>query len=132
MHICVLTHIQIAEPRRPKSRSTPSRLVEAAAYGQVHLLQCASGSSVFISTNATMSDLPGPGRGLDKLYSRAGKILELCIYRFAHRCGYGPPAVYERFHVSLPLLRYPFIHVTETGGKAEVSIVWDRLLEYAQ
>lgn len=45
---------------------------------------------------ATMSDLPGAGRALGKLYSRGGKILEHAISRLAHRLGYGPFAAFER------------------------------------
>ena len=80
-----------------------------------------------------MSDLPGPGRGLGKLYSRAGKILELCIYRFAHKCGYGPHAVYERFwavaEVEYKYFRIIWRHVEAI---AKAAIVWDRLLKYVQ
>ena len=80
-----------------------------------------------------MSDLPGPGRGLGKLYSRAGKILELCIFRFAHRCGYGPHAVYERFCAADAIV---FVNFWAVGWNDEVTaktaIVWDTLLEYAQ
>ena len=80
-----------------------------------------------------MSDLPGPGRGIDKLYSRAGRILELCIYRFAHRCGYGPHAVYERFSTlaHTRILRFMFFQ-DGNGVIAKTAIAWDKLLEYAQ
>ena len=36
------------------------------------------------STNMTMSNLPGPGRLLGKLYSRAGRLLEYTILNIAH------------------------------------------------
>ena len=49
-------------------------------------------SQISISSTATMSDLPGPGRALDALYSRAGRILERFINVNAHRCGFGPYA----------------------------------------
>jgi hypothetical protein len=42
---------------------------------------------------ATASNLPGPGRGLGKLYSRGGRILERSISLIAHRLGFGPYAV---------------------------------------
>lgn len=54
-------------------------------------------SNISISSTMTASDLPGPGRALGNLYSRAGKILEVCIARFAYKCGFGPHAVAERF-----------------------------------
>lgn len=85
-----------------------------------------------------MSDLPGPGRGLDKFYSRAGKILELCIYRFAHTCGFGPHAVYERFYAlirdNIVYTRYGIITLrpSDTSKRPKAAIVWDTLLEYAQ
>ena len=80
-----------------------------------------------------MSDLPGPGRAVGKLYSRAGRILELCIYRFAHRCGFGPHAVYERFWAVVEV-RYVYLWIDRWDNevKAKTGIVWDTLLKYAQ
>jgi hypothetical protein len=49
-----------------------------------------------ISTNATESDRPGPGRTLGNLYSRGGRLLERCIASLAYKCGYGPVAAHER------------------------------------
>lgn len=46
-----------------------------------------------ISTNATLDDLPGPGRGLDKLYQRVGRRIELTANLYADRLGFGPSAV---------------------------------------
>lgn len=45
------------------------------------------------STNATASDLPGPGRILGNLYSRGGRPLERALGRFAHRVGLFPRSV---------------------------------------
>ena len=94
--------------------------------------QHAIASSESFSTNATMSDLPGPGRGIGRLYSRAGKILELCIYRFAHRCGYGPHAVYERFYALMVELPFPLLFRRDDVTSTKTAIVWDTLLKYAQ
>lgn len=44
------------------------------------------------STNATASDLPGPGRILGNLYSRGGRPLERALGRLAHRVGLLPPS----------------------------------------
>lgn len=44
------------------------------------------------STNATASDLPGPGRILGNLYSRGGRPLERALGRLAHRIGLLPPS----------------------------------------
>lgn len=48
-------------------------------------------SSDTISTNDTASDLPGPGRTLDRLYQFAGRKLERAIGQIAHRVGYDGP-----------------------------------------
>ena len=45
-------------------------------------------SSFTISTNATTTNLPGPGRTLDLLYQYAGRKLENAIGRVAQRIGY--------------------------------------------
>jgi hypothetical protein len=52
-------------------------------------------------SDETMSDLPGPGRGIGKLYSRGGRRLEKCISRVAHKLGYGPLAIAKRMEVRL-------------------------------
>lgn len=49
-----------------------------------------------MSTNMTMSNLPGPGRTLGKLYSSAGRSLEKSFGRLAHAAGYGPFAASQR------------------------------------
>ena len=79
-----------------------------------------------------MSDLPGPGRGIGKLFSRAGKILELCIYQFAHRCGYGPHAVCEQFYALMVKLPLPLLFGHDDGPRAKAAVVWDTLLKYVQ
>ena len=45
------------------------------------------------STNATVDNLPGPGRLLGNLYSSAGRRLEDGLGRVASRMGYGPNAM---------------------------------------
>ena len=49
-----------------------------------------------LSTNYTMSNLPGAGRVLGNLYSIAGRRLERTVGSFAHRAGIGPNATYEK------------------------------------
>lgn len=46
-----------------------------------------------ISTNATESDLPGPGRTLGRLYNALGRHLEFFLNYLAERRGLGPAAV---------------------------------------
>ena len=130
---CILTNCKTTELRH--SKSTPNQqFPEMAVDWPRYLSQYASTSTVSISSTATMSDLPGPGRSLDKLYSRAGRILELCIYRFAHRCGYGPHAVYGRFCTLVIRPQYPLFMRPNDSAKAKaiMPIVWDALLKYAQ
>ena len=45
------------------------------------------------STNATESDLPGPGRTLGKVYKNIGRRLEEFLNDLAERKGLGPSAV---------------------------------------
>lgn len=44
-----------------------------------------------VSTNSTASNLPGPGRNLDRLYQYAGRKLERAIFQVARRAGYEGP-----------------------------------------
>ena len=55
-----------------------------------------SSSTSSVSTNFTLPNLPGPGRALGNLYTRAGRILERSIALLAHKMGYGPYAVSSR------------------------------------
>lgn len=48
-------------------------------------------SSDTISTNDTASNLPGPGRTLDRFYQYAGRKLERAIGQIAHRAGFDGP-----------------------------------------
>lgn len=48
------------------------------------------------SSNATESDLPGPGRTLGKVYDFLGKRLERALATLAERKGLGPKQVAER------------------------------------
>lgn len=41
------------------------------------------GSVSSFSTNATMDNIPGPGRMLDRLYQQLGRKLERCIYHLS-------------------------------------------------
>ena len=76
----------ITSSRPDKSPSQPS-----TSTGPLY-----SPSHVSLSTTATKSDLPGPGRALEALYSRAGRILEEFVNLTAHRCGFGPFATSRR------------------------------------
>ncbi|KLO19670.1 hypothetical protein SCHPADRAFT_53909 [Schizopora paradoxa] len=49
-----------------------------------------------VSTNATQSNLPGPGRNLDRLYSHLGRNLESFLSSLAQRTGWGPSAAERR------------------------------------
>ena len=49
-----------------------------------------------VSTNFTQSNLPGTGRLLGNLYSKAGKRLEKAIHRLVHIAGYGPESSYVK------------------------------------
>ena len=53
------------------------------------------------SSDMTCSNLPGPGRGIGKLYSKAGKALERLISRAAHKLGYGPEAIARRISIRI-------------------------------
>jgi hypothetical protein len=55
-----------------------------------------SSAASTVSTNATMSDLPGPGRAIGSLYSRGGRALERMLSNIAHNWGFGPHAAYLR------------------------------------
>ena len=52
-----------------------------------------------VSSTSTLPDLPGPGRGLDKLYNHFGNMLEKSISLIAHRMGFGPCAVSHHLEV---------------------------------
>jgi hypothetical protein len=62
-----------------------------------------SSCAVSISSTATASDLPGPGRGIGKLYSKGGRILERAISAIAHNLGFGPYAVSHRIMGLIPV-----------------------------
>lgn len=58
-----------------------------------------------ISSDATASDLPGPGRLLGNLYSNNGRKLETAIGKTAEWMGYGPRVVAERVRERTSLIR---------------------------
>ncbi|EJD05336.1 uncharacterized protein FOMMEDRAFT_152633 [Fomitiporia mediterranea MF3/22] len=54
------------------------------------------------SSTMTASDLPGPGRILDKyVFTRGGRALERAIARAAHSLGFGPAAAALRIGANL-------------------------------
>lgn len=62
----------------------------------VYVQQFCLASSSTISTNATCSDNPGPGRVLDNLFQFLGRKLELAVGKLAHKAGYGPDALSKK------------------------------------
>ena len=58
-------------------------------------------SSYTLSTNATQSDLAGPGRLLGKLYGVGGRALESPLSVAAQRVGLGPDACMRRIREEL-------------------------------
>lgn len=92
-----------------------------------------SSESFFMSTNYTMSNLPGTGRILDKLYRAGGRKVERCLGRLAQRAGYGPDAVSLRIRQIARDLSYS----SGTGRQSTkvqkaLSELCRRLLHYAQ
>lgn len=88
-----------------------------------------------MSTNYTMSNLPGTGRILDKLYRTGGRKLERLLGRLAQRAGYGPVAVSLRIRQ----LAWDLSNSSGTGLQSqstkvqkELSELCRRLLHYAQ
>jgi hypothetical protein len=82
---------------------------------------------------ATASNLPGPGRGLGKLYSRGGRILERSISLIAHKLGFGPYAVSLRMF-DLITLRGSYaseFRTPELMGE-NFRTAWNRMLMYIQ
>jgi hypothetical protein len=70
-----------------------------------------------IDTEATESDLPGPGRGLDKLYQFAGRKLERTIGEMADGLGFGPAAAERKLLHAGEVLRYAGYVKTRKGRK---------------
>lgn len=65
------------------------------------------------STNSTASDLPGPGRTLDKFLGILGRKLEDSVARIAHKVGLGPLATQVRlamYSTHLDGAVIPFTH----------------------
>lgn len=88
-----------------------------------------------MSTNFTMSNLPGTGRILDKLYRAGGRKLERLLGGLAQRAGYGPVAVSKRIRQ----LAWDLSNSSGTGLQSqptkvqkELSELCRRLLHYAQ
>ena len=58
--------------------------------------------SLLSSSTLTASDIPGPGRLVDKyVYSRGGRALEASLARLAHAAGLGPVATAKRIGANL-------------------------------
>ena len=85
-----------------------------------------------ISTNATESDRPGPGRLIDNLYSRAGRLLEDFVGRIAHQCGYGPHAVFLRLTVPLEQSRVDCAYWLEKNNTIRAVNDWELFLKYLE
>ena len=64
-------------------------------------LEFGSVCSLFSTSTATMSNLPGAGRTLGNLYSKWGFALEESLGIFAHKRGFGPEAVADRISQNL-------------------------------
>lgn len=91
------------------------------------------------SLNATLSDLPGPGRVLGNLYARCGQMMEKRLSCLAERFALGPPAVIERIEGRLYQGRLRVHDFDSDGrviyiGKEENDQRKDlkRLIRYAQ
>jgi hypothetical protein len=89
---------------------------------------------VSISSTATTSDLPGPGRGIGKLYSRGGRILERSISLIAHKLGFGPYAVALRMMKLFPgfWLTFMFGKLGMYDSIGAFIRGWNRLLMYIE
>ena len=92
----------------------------------------ASSDNVSISSTATLSDRPGAGRFIGDLYSRAGRELERCAARLAHRCGYGPYAVFLRMQIPLECSRKKLCYWFDDKKRTHAVDEWNILLNYAQ
>ena len=67
----------------------------------IEYLETGSVCSLFSTSTATMSNLPGAGRTLGNLYSKWGFALEESLGIFAHKRGFGPEAVADRISQNL-------------------------------
>jgi hypothetical protein len=98
-----------------------------------------------VSDNATMSNLPGPGRLLDKFYQSSGRELEKSLGKLADRAGFGPAAAersvrdeimrcYEQLlevrDVELSQQKFDWIRLP--GAEATVRKACRKLLRYTQ
>ena len=55
-----------------------------------------AGRCIHAEREETMDNLPGPGRGIDKLYQLGGRALERWMNRNAERLGFGPHAAEKK------------------------------------
>lgn len=85
-------------PMAPEERHS-QRHPKWNVYALAH--EAGSVCSLFSSSTATMSNLPGAGRTLGKLYSRWGYALEISLGTLAHKGGFGPDAVADRIQREL-------------------------------
>jgi hypothetical protein len=85
------------------------------------------------TTNSTASNLVGAGRGIGKLYSRGGRILERAISDIAHKLGFGPYAVSQRIISLITMVAH--ISLTEVLLESEPNAIvdgFDRLWKYIE
>jgi hypothetical protein len=88
------------------------KAVNAEATRYFPYIQIKTGSRSFVGSwtsdsNATTSNLPGPGRALSQLFSAAGRRLEIVVDRTAARLGLGFDGIARRL---LLKLRVPHLH----------------------
>lgn len=89
-----------------------------------------SADSLVTTSTATRTDMPGPGRLLDKyVFQRAGRVLEGTLGRMAHRAGYGPNALAQRIVSAIQNDRYR-VEVLSTRPASFVycALITDRRL----
>lgn len=85
-------------------QQTPQALVLYRPHTHAHahkLGDAGTSGESSISTNATQSNLPGPGRNLDRLYGHLGRNLVSFLSSLAHRTGWGPNAAERRIIAEL-------------------------------
>jgi hypothetical protein len=100
---------------------------EAQSYGSSTVPARFRSDFTSVSTNFTASNLVGAGRGIGKLYSRGGRILERAISTIAHRLGFGPYAVSLRIIGLLPEKIY--FHMYAGLSESETRTVTNGIVE---
>ncbi len=84
------------------------------------------------STNSTASNLPGPGRTLDRFLGKLGRAVEKPIFCKAHKLGFGPKATAIRLNSRIA--KYDQAMDPSDRRKAWKNIIKDchRLLKYTE